>query len=63
MEWTAWIPTAITAFLVLLVFVGKHSIKAEIEKSVQHKFDAKIERKGGKSLSDKTVRLSRRAAW
>lgn len=43
MEWTAWIPTAIAAFLVLLVFVGKHSIKAEIEKSVQHKFDAKIE--------------------
>ena len=43
MEWIAWIPTAIAAVLACTVFIAKHRIKAEIERSVQHKFDAKIE--------------------
>lgn len=33
----------ITAGLAILIFTAKHKIKAEIERSVQHKFDAKIE--------------------
>ena len=40
MEWAAWIPTAVLA---ILLFIARHKIKAEIEKSVQHKFDAKVE--------------------
>ncbi len=43
MEWVAWIPTLITAGLAVLIFIAKHKIKAEIERSVQHKFDGKIE--------------------
>ncbi len=43
MDWVAWIPTLITAGLALLIFSAKHKIKSEIEGSVQHKFDGKIE--------------------
>ena len=43
MGWTVWIPTLITVGLAILIFTAKHKIKAEIERSVRHKFDAKIE--------------------
>lgn len=43
MELTAWIPTAITVILGGGAFVGRHWIKAGIEKSIQHKFNAEIE--------------------
>ena len=43
MEWAAWIPTVITAGLATAFFIAKHRIKAGIERSVQHKFNEKIE--------------------
>ncbi len=43
MEWAAWIPTLIVLGLTVLIFIAKHRIKAEIQRSVQYKFDAQIE--------------------
>lgn len=40
MDWTSLIPTAVLAFV---LYLGRNWIKAGIEKSVQYRFDAKIE--------------------
>ena len=43
MDWTAWIPTFVSVVLTVAIFVGRNWIKANIERSVQHNFDARIE--------------------
>jgi hypothetical protein len=43
MELSAWISAASVAFLAIGIFAGRNLIKASIERSVQHKFDEKIE--------------------
>lgn len=44
MQYAFWITTGINVLLVVAFFVGKSWIKASVERSVQHKFDDRIER-------------------
>jgi hypothetical protein len=43
MEWMFWISVAVNFALPVAVFFARNWLKANIEKSVQHKFDVKIE--------------------
>ena len=43
MDWAAWLSIGLYVFSAIGVFVARNWIKAGIEKSVQHGFDAKIE--------------------
>jgi hypothetical protein len=42
-DWLEWIPTIISLIMVISIFVGRNWLKARIERSVQHRFDAKLE--------------------
>jgi hypothetical protein len=41
--WLEWIPTIISILMALGIFIGRNWLKARIERSVQHTFDAKLE--------------------
>jgi hypothetical protein len=43
MAWTTWIPTAIAFIMASILLAARYSIKAGIERSIQHKFEAKLE--------------------
>ncbi len=42
-----WIPALIYFTLPVALFIGRNWLKANIEKSIQHKFDTKIENSPG----------------
>jgi hypothetical protein len=42
-DWLEWLPTIISALMVIGIFVGRNWLKAKIERSVQHTFDARLE--------------------
>lgn len=42
-DFLEWIPAIISLLVVISVFIGKNWLKARIERSVQHTFDAKLE--------------------
>jgi hypothetical protein len=41
-DWLQWLPTIICVLMAVGVFAGRNWLKARIERSVQHTFDAKI---------------------
>ncbi len=43
MDWHFWSLLAIDVALAAALFVGRNWLKANVEKNVQHKFDAKLE--------------------
>jgi hypothetical protein len=42
-DWVEWVPTVIVILVPVGIFIGRNWLKARIERSVQHTFDAKLE--------------------
>jgi hypothetical protein len=43
MDWLEWLPTVISILMAVSIFIGRNWLKARIERSIQHTFDAKLE--------------------